>query len=266
MHKVCHFLDLSVSACKYYAKYGSKRYDSRIENLILKASGKHKTYGYKRLAIAIYRESNIKLNPKTVYRYRKHLGIRALQPKKATRVKTGLVHSRYAPNLVARKFKPVNKNRIWSIDITYVPQSDGTRSYLFAVKDLYDKSIVDYGVSRTMTLPFVINTLTRAIRNNDTSNLIIHSDQGIHFSCAEYLELLETNNISVSHSRRGNCLDNAPIESFFALYKKESLWLKKPKDYRQAKNQIDKYMIYYNQQRIQIGLNGKTPSEFRLSA
>jgi putative transposase len=237
-----------------------------LQKIIAEASIKHKTYGYKRLTVALKREYNVILNPKTVHRYRKRLGIKALQPKRATRVKAGLTHSKYAPNLVERKFKPINKNRIWSIDITYVPQSDGTRSYLFAVKDLYDKSIVDYAVSRTMSLPFVTNTLTRAFKNNDTSNLIIHSDQGIHFSCAEYLALLEVNNITVSHSRRGNCLDNAPIESFFALYKKESLWLENPRNYNEAKTQIENYMIYYNQQRIQIGLNGKTPSEFRLFA
>ena len=117
-----------------------------------------------------------------------------------------------------------------------------------------------------MTIPFVMRSLNRAIENNDTSNVIIHSDQGIHFTCKQYINLLERNKITISHSRKGNCHDNAPIESFFALYKKEALWLVKPYDYADAKNQIDEYMIYYNQQRIQIGLNGKTPSEFRLSA
>ncbi len=174
--------------------------------------------------------------------------------------------SKVAPNVVNRAFNPMRKNKIWSIDITYVPQGDGTRSYLFAIKDLYDKSIIDYEVSRTMSMPFVIRSLTRAIERNDTSDVIIHSDQGTHFTCKQYIDLLESNKITISHSKKCNCLDNAPIESFFALYKKEALWLVQPNNYNDAKNQIGEYMIYYNQQRIQIGLNGKTPSEFRLSA
>ncbi len=263
---MCKLLGLTVSAYKYYLKCGSKKYNEDTIKVITTMSEKYPTYGYHRLTIAINRETGIKFNRKTVYRYRKHLGIKALQPRKKSTIPSGLEVSKVAPNIVDRVFKPQNKNRVWSIDITYVPQGDGTRSYLFAIKDLYDKSIIDYEVSRTMTVPFVIRCLNRAIENNDTSNIIIHSDQGTHFTCKQYITLLEDNGITISHSRKGNCHDNAPIESFFALYKKESLWLEKPYDYIDTKNQIDEYMLYYNQQRIQIGLNGKTPRKFRLSA
>lgn len=263
---MCTLLDLSVSAYKYYIKNGSKKYNDNIIDMIIKMSDKYPTYGYHRLTIAIEREYGIKFNRKTVYRYRKYLGIVAKSAKKKATIPNGMEVSKIAPNIVNRQFKPTEKNKIWSIDITYVPQGDGTRSYLFAIKDLYDKSIVDYEVSKIMTISFVIRTLNRAIENNDTSNIIIHSDQGVHFTCRQYINLLEKNNILISHSRKGNCHDNAPIESFFALYKKEALWLEKPYNYVEAKNQIDTYMLYYNQQRIQIGLNGKTPSEFRLSA
>ncbi len=263
---MCNLIGLTVSAYKYYLKYGSKKYKQNIIKVIIQLSDKYPTYGYHRLTIAIERETGVKLNRKTVYRYRQYLGIRAIQPKKRATIPSGLKVSKIASNVVNREFKPKQKNRIWSIDITYVPQSDGNRSYLFAIKDLYDKSIIDYEVSRTMSIPFVIRTLKRAIDANDTSEVIIHSDQGVHFTCRQYVNLLESNNITISHSRKGNCHDNAPIESFFALYKKEALWLVKPYNYKDAKNQIDKYMIYYNKQRIQIGLNGKTPSEFRLSA
>lgn len=263
---MCNLLGLTVSAYKYYLKYGSKKYNKVHIKVIMEMSDKYPTYGYHRLTIAIERETGIKLNRKTVHRYRKYLGIKALQPKKRATVPFGEKVSKVAPNIVNREFKPKQKNRIWSIDITYVPQGDGTRSYLVAIKDLYDKYIIDYEVSRIMSIPFVVRTLKRAIDANDTSEVIIHSDQGIHFTCRQYVNLLESNNITISHSRKGNCHDNAPIESFFALYKKEALWLVKPYNYLDAKNQIDEYMIYYNQQRIQIGLNGQTPSEFRLSA
>ncbi len=263
---MCELLTLTVSAYKYYLKYGSKKYDEDITKVVISMSEKYPTYGYHRLTIAIERETGIHLNRKTVYRYRQYLGIKAIQPKKRATIPSGIEVSKIAPNIVNREFNPEAKNRIWSIDITYVPQGDGTKSYLFAIKDLYDKSIIDYEVSKTMSVSFVIKCLNRAISNNDTSKVMIHSDQGVHFTCDIYINLLESNNITISHSRKGNCHDNAPIESFFALYKKEALWIVKPRNYTEAKNQIDDYMLYYNQQRIQIGLNGKTPSEFRLSA
>lgn len=263
---MCDLLGLTVSAYKYYLKYGSKKFNEDIIKVIIQMSDKYPTYCYHRLSIAIKRETNIQLNRKTVHRYRKYLGIKALQPKKVSKVPSGMEISKVASNIVNRNFRPKQKNRIWSIDIIYVPQGDGANSYLFAIKDLYDKSIIDYEVSRTMSIPFVLKALKRAIKDNDISNLIIHSDQGIHFTCRQYIDLLEDNNITISHSRKRNCHDNAPIESFFALYKKEALWLIKPYNYEGAKNQIDEFMLYYNQKRIQIGLNGKTPSEFRLSA
>lgn len=132
----------------------------------------------------------------------------------------GIKVRKIAPNIVNRVFNPKAKNKVWSIDITYVPQDDGTRSYLFAIKDLYDKFVIDYELSRIMSVTFVIKCLEHAICNNDTTDIIIHSDQGVHFTCKQYIDLLEKNKIVVSHSRRTNCHDNSPIESFFAYSKK----------------------------------------------
>ncbi len=228
-------------------------------------SKKHPTFGYHRLTLLINKKYQISLNRKTVYRYRKYLGIQAIRRKKKYKLPIGLKQGKVATNIVDRNFKPDHKNNIWSIDITYIPHKEGTQSYLFAIKDLYDKSIIDYEHSSNMEVGFVIDPLKRAIKNNNIKNLIIHSDQGIHFTCTEYLDLLKDNRITISHSRRGNCLDNAPIESFFSLYKHESLWIENPVNYMEAKKQIKEYMYYYNHNRIQIGLNGKTPSEYRLS-
>lgn len=196
--------------------------------MVKTVSEKHPTYGYKRITVMIKRTYDITLDSKTVLRYRQYLGIKALQPKRQRKINNGLVQSKIAPNIVNRKFKPLASNLIWSVDITYVPQGDGNRSYLFAIKDLYDKSIVAYSMSSDMSISFVLNAMKQAINNNDVSNLTVHSDQGIHFTCGLYTKLVESAGITLSHSRRGNCHDNAPIESFFSLYKKEALWLEKP--------------------------------------
>lgn len=263
---MCSIFKISVSAYKYYIKNGFRSYDNNLLNIVIKEHKIHKSYGYHRMTIHINKKYNLNIDRKTIYRYRKHLGITAIYKKKKYNIPNGMKISKVAPNIVNRNFKPKEKNRTWSVDITYVPHMDGTRSYLFAIKDLYDKSIVDYQLSGNMGIHFVIMCLQRAIKSNETSKLIIHSDQGVHFTCTEYIELLQNNNIKISHSRKGNCHDNSPIESFFAIYKKESLWIDKPYNYASAKRQLDEFMLYYNQQRIQVGLKGKTPSEFRMSA
>lgn len=167
-------------------------------------SEKHPTYGYKRITAVIKRVYDITLDSKTVLRYRQYLRLKALQPKRQRKVNNGLVVSKIAPNIIKRNFKPIAPNLIWSVDITNVPQGDGNRTYLFAIKDLYDKSIVAYSMSRDMSISFVLNAMKKAISENDVSNLFVHSDQGTHFTCGLYIGLLEDSKITISHSRRGN--------------------------------------------------------------
>lgn len=196
----------------------------------------------------------------------RNLGIQAIRHRKKYNIPSGIVQGKIASNLINRDFNTKQKNQVWSADITYLPLADGSRSYLFAVKDLYNKEIVCYSVSKIINMPLVIKCLKKALKKINTKKLIIHTDQGTHFTSKIYQKLLDGESVNISHSRRGNCLDNAPIESFFSLYKNESFYINKPYNHIDVCNQIDKYMLYYNQQRIQIGLNGKTPHEFNLSA
>jgi transposase InsO family protein len=262
-------LKISESAYFYYKsdKYvGDKKYDKYLEKLIKTIHSNKHSQGHRKIAMVIRREYGYNVNNKTVLAYMKRLNIKVKLRKSNYSIPKDLKSSKYYANVINRDFKSSEKNRKWSIDITYVPYGT-TRGYLFCIKDLFDKSIVANSFSLRMDAKFVVECLEGAfIGNNIKKNqLIVQADQGVHFSCIAYIALLEKYGVIGSHSRRGNCLDNAPIESFFSLFKKEALWISNPTNYEEVVSCIDDYMIYYNQHRYQVGLNEKTPHEIRFA-
>ena len=122
--------------------------------------------------------------------------------------------------------------------------------------------ITSYSVSKCNNKAMVIDNLKDAIhKTNDTTSLLIHSDQGILYQANEFRKLLEENNIEQSMSRRGNCYDNAVIESFFATLKCEFAYINKFKYIEQFKYDLEKYLDFYNHHRIKS--NGLTPLQER---
>lgn len=228
--------------------------------------------GYRRIADHLRVEkslpsgTNWEICDKTILRCMQILGIsskRRTKPKKHTFPE----EKRYKiyDNLLKRDFIAEASNQKWSIDISYLLPLKG-KAYLVAIKDLFDKSIVAYKISYSMEISFVIDCVkdaTKDLSEKVLRNLIIHSDMGVHFTCFKYIDLLEQLGINGSHSRKGNCYDNIPIESFFSMLKQEKLYTTK---YENVKNIIDatiEYIEYYNNIRIQRNLDLKTPSEFR---
>lgn len=172
---------------------------------------------------------------------------------------------RVLPNRLKQNFNIRAPDKVCSTDITYLNYSSGERAYLSAVKDLGTKEIVHYWVSRHIDLSLVTEGLSayfKRLSESKRRKMIMHSDQGAHYTSHVYRQLLKKNKIKQSMSRRGNCLDNAPIESFFGHFKDESDY-KKCKSFEELKNEVDKYINYYNNERPQWGLNGKTPAEYR---
>lgn len=113
-------------------------------------------------------------------------------------------------------------------------------------------------------MDFVLRCVKIALLKNNIKpgQLVLHSDQGVHFTCSHYVKLLVKYGITGSHSRKGNCHDNACIESFFSLFKREAFNFKRPINYAHAIDLTKEYMQYYNNDRVQGGLNEKTPAEF----
>ena len=168
-----------------------------------------------------------------------------------------------APNVVGRNFKACDNNKKWVTDITEF-KVKGRKLYLSPILDLYSNYIVSYKLSTSPTVKFVSDMLEDAFKNNDIdNNLIIHSDQGFHYQSKVYVSKLKERNIVQSMSRKGNCLDNSVIENFFGILKREMYNGEKFESVENLKLEIDKYIEYYNNERISCKWKGKTPHEVR---
>ena len=133
------------------------------------------------------------------------------------------------------------------------------------IKDLFDNSIQGYQISRNNNIKLVTDTLKKAFENNNkvvADGPILHSDQGIQYTSHAYFNLTQRYGLKVSMSRKGNCLDNACAENFFSHIKSELVNRVKWENYEEAKDAIDEYIRYYNNDRIQIKLK-KAPMQYR---
>lgn len=168
---------------------------------------------------------------------------------------------RVAPNLLERQFDVTKKDTVYSTDITCLDYGKDSRAYLSAVKDLASKEVAHYAVSSGINLEVAISGLEDFF-SRKPKHLIMHSDQGCHYTSKTYRDLLAKWDVTQSMSRKGNCLDNAPIESFFGHLKDESEF-RSCNTFEELVAEIDRYINYYNNERPQWGLKGKTPAEHR---
>jgi putative transposase len=258
-----------VSKAGYYKwrKNRSKRALRLEEDLLLKehllAIHKiHPYFGYKRMTRALSREG-IMVNHKRVRRLMRELGIQSVIRKK--RPFYGRRGSVVFPNVLNREFCADHPFQKLVTDITYVRVGD-TFAYLSAVLDLYNNEIVAWELSERNDLELVLNTLKQLEEKPFSKNALLHSDQGFQYTTKSYENQLKELKIQGSHSRRGNCHDNACIESFFSHLKTEKLYLVRPKTIKQAHQAIEEYIYFYNHSRFQEKLNGLSPIEYREKA
>lgn len=150
-------------------------------------------------------------------------------------------------------------------DITYLPYN-GTFAYLSTILDAYTKQILAYVVSDSLEVEFVLQTVNNLVRDHGISlqaETIVHSDQGCHYTSHRFIEILHDKALRQSMSRRGNCWDNAPQESFFG-HMKDSVKKKiaAATSFEEVKTIIDDYIDYYNNERYQWKLAKLSPNEF----
>jgi len=165
-------------------------------------------------------------------------------------------------NLLNQHFKKTQPNQAWVSDITYIWTTEGWL-YLAALKDLYTKQVVGYSFNKRMTAELVCDALSMAIQNQKPlTGLIVHSDRGGQYCSHEYRKLIQKHEFLGSMSKKGDCFDNAPIESFWGVLKNELVHHHQYKTREQAEAKITKYIeLFYNQRRIQKGLNFRTPNQ-----
>ncbi len=168
------------------------------------------------------------------------------------RITKALKTSNIADNLLKRKFTEYGPRKVLLTDITYIPY-DGKFAYLSTILDAYTKQILAYSLSDSLEVDFVLETINILIKEHGielTTETLIHSDQGCHYTSMRFIQLVNNRGLRQSMSRRGNCWDNAPQESFFG-HMKDEIDVSKCTKYRQVKEIIDDWIGYYNNERYQ---------------
>lgn len=170
-----------------------------------------------------------------------------------------------ADNRVNREFKQHGPRKILLTDITYIPLKEGF-CYLSVILDAYTMQVLSYQLSNSLEVDFVLATVKKLLQQHGdtlTSDTLIHSDQGCHYTSISFRELLGNVSLRQSMSRRGNCWDNAPQESFFG-HMKDELKISSRKDwsYEEIEKKVDDWVDYYNTDRYQMGLQKLSPNEF----
>lgn len=172
---------------------------------------------------------------------------------------------RTVPNLLNRQFIQDEPGKVFVTDITYLQMKTGQTAYLSCVKDVASREIIAYELSLSLSMGIVYRTLRKlkeALDGNIHPEAMIHSDQGFHYTHPEYQSLVKAMQLTQSMSRRGNCLDNAPIESFFGHFK-DDVDYKEASSLLELKIMVDEYMEHYNSTRKQWQLKKMTPEQYR---
>lgn len=272
--QLCQIAGISRSG--YYAwvkaapiRETAEEQDRKDFDLILVA---YKVRGYKKGAESIYMnllhmDPPVIMNLKKIRRLMKKFNL-VCPIRKANayrRMAKALQTSNVADNLLQREFECYGPRVVLLTDITYLPYN-GTFAYLSTILDAFTKQILSYVVSSSLEVDFVLETVQILIKDHGVSlnqETILHSDQGSHYTSYKFIEILRSKKLRQSMSRRGNCWDNAPQESFFG-HMKDSIKdkLKVATEYDQVREIVDAYVDYYNRKRYQWHLAKLSPDEY----
>ncbi len=236
-----------------------KQEEELLESHMLSIHRIHPYFGYLRMTVALRREG-ILVNHKKVYRLMKKLGIRSVIRKK--RRFFGKQASVVNANRLDRQFQADSPLSKLVTDITYIRAGERF-VYLSVIQDLFNNEIVAWRLSERNDLALVSETLDVLSKNVNMEGVILHSDQGFQYTSKPFNRKLKRLGMLGSHSRRGNCLDNACIESFFSHLKTEKIYLTKPGTLAEVEQHVREYISFYNENRFQKKLNNRSPIEYR---
>ena len=240
--------------------------DEVVKAVILKAyhfRGRKK--GARQIKMTLQNQYGITYNLKRIRRIMKKFGIicpiRKANPYR--RMAKATKEHRTCENELKRNFKQGVAGKVLLTDITYLTYRNGKRAYLSTIKDAETNEILAYEVSDSLSLDIALNTLKKLKKHKHLANdAFIHSDQGFHYTSPIYQALVKKMGLGQSMSRRGNCWDNAPQESFFGHFKDEA-YIKTCETLGDVKQEIKSYMTYYNHYRGQWNLKKLPPVKYR---
>lgn len=266
---------LNVSRSGYYNYLNSldlqqtkENKDLEAKNIILKAIDFR---GYKKgsrsIKMILANEFNITYNRKKIQRIMRKFeiccSIRKANPYK--RMAKATKEHRVVPNVLNREFKQEIAQKVLLTDITYIKYGVGQTAYLSTIKDSSTNMILAYKVSDKITLDIATDTIKNLMKKHGSTlhrEAFVHSDQGVHYTSPIFQKLLKKNKLGQSMSRRGNCWDNAPQESFFG-HMKDEIDFKSLQRLTEVTRAIDDYLDYYNNHRCQWNLKKMTPVQYQ---
>ncbi|USK68492.1 IS3 family transposase [Peribacillus asahii] len=277
-HMVKYLCEVSsVSRSGYYNYFSQKSVEQRkrkdekdkvAKDLILKAFHfKGRMKGARQIKMTLAGQFQCVFNLKRIRRIMKKYNIfcpiRKANPYR--RMMKATQEHRVVPNLLNRWFRQEIPGKVLLTDITYLNYQNGQRAYLSVIKDGSTGQIIAQHLSDRITMELATNTLQKLKKNRNfkkAKDALIHSDQGTHYTHPDFQKLVKQLGFRQSMSRRGNCWDNAPIESFFGHLKDEAN-IKTCKNLDELRREIDEYTTYYNHHRYQWNLKKMTPVQYR---
>lgn len=276
-NKVSYFCELSgVSRSGYYNYFSSKSISKRdnreskdlesYKNILAAFNFKNRKKGARQIKMTLSDHFSINYNLKRIRRIMKKYNVicphRKANPYR--RMMKATKEHAVLPNLLNREFKQNTPRKALLTDITYLFFKNGQKAYLSTILDAATNEVLAYNLSNSLKIDIVIDTIDNLLKakHHLHRDVFIHSDQGAHYTSPIFQNKLKQHNIGQSMSRRGNCWDNAPQESFFGHLKDEA-YINECKTFQELITEIDDYIDYYNNYRSQWILKKMTPVRYR---
>jgi len=260
---LCVIAGVSKSGYYDWLKTTDKRDEDYDDYFLIKEifNKGNRKYGWRTIQMRLKRDHDIIMNHKKIIRIKKKYGlytrVRRRNPYKMTMKKTR-EHS-ICENVLQREFVQHKPLTAGCTDITYLPFNNRF-AYLSVLKDIATKEVLSWDIQLHLYMDLVLNTMD--MLDGRSENMLIHSDQGFHYTNPQYIAMLKRHHMIQSMSRKGNCTDNAPIESFFG-HLKDEVDYKNCQTFAELKEKIQGYINYYNNDRPQWNLKKMTPVEYR---
>ena len=268
---LCSVLGVARSGFYAWRKRSVSRRRQRQEQLVEAMREIHgqrhkRSYGSPRMQRELVAQGH-RVSENTVARLMRQSGLRATTARKFRHTTDSNHRLPVAQNVLDRQFEASGPNEKWVSDITYVWTDEGWL-YLAAVEDLYSRKVVGWSLGERLTSELVNEALRMAIgRQLPMMDLLAHSDRGSQYASGSYQRLLASRGITCSMSRKGNCWDNAPMESFFATLKKELVHQERYATREEARQSLFEYIeVFYNRVRRHSAIGYQSPTRFEEAA
>lgn len=268
LSQLCRVLEVSRSGYYAWQHRRPSKHDQENARLEVAIQAAHvrtrQTYGPERLQAEL-RADGFPAGIGRIKRLRKKLGLRCTPVRRFTTTTVSNHALPVAENVLAQTFVATRPNETWVTDITYVPTAEGWL-YLAGIKDLFTCEVVGYAMGARMTTDLVSDALRKAVgAKRPHPGLIHHSDRGSQYCAQDYQEQLREFGMTASMSRKGNCYDNAPMESFWGTLKNELVHHRRYETREHARREISEYIeMFYNRQRRHSRLGNRSPAAFAL--